>query len=295
MNRKKLKADIVIDIISTIAAYILLATMLFSAIFSVISAEKLSNEVEDVISTLEEIDTKIDQQNSEIEQINQSVILLEEKWYELPISDEDEEDIQVEEEVVEVIETPAETITIDIVEKNDPYNVSWSLERLPDGDTNTYRCMDYRKITNTKSDQYYISTLCKTEEETGIRYIEYRGEKYYTCALGSAYGIKLGNCWEVTLGNGNKFKIMMGEYKHDITKPDPNDYGDPDKNYDGENTINVIEFIIDEKAMSNSIYRAGTMSKLERFGGLYGNGGNIVEMKYLGYVNPKNITEVNKG
>lgn len=39
-----------------------------------------------------------------------------------------------------------------------------SKERLPDGDTNTYRCMDYRTITNHKSVQWALQEECFTDE-----------------------------------------------------------------------------------------------------------------------------------
>lgn len=165
----------------------------------------------------------------------------------------------------------------DIINNNDK-------NRLPQGRTNVLWGMSYRKITNTKSEQYALQQNCKTELETGLRYYDDGERIYYCVALGGAYGVEIGNAWEITLRNGSQFNVIHGDYKHDITNPDPNDFGDPCKNYDGEDCTNVLEMIFDDEAIPDYILLAGSYSKLDLFGGLYGTGGDIVKMEYIGRV-----------
>lgn len=143
--------------------------------------------------------------------------------------------------------------------------------------TNMFCAMDYRKITNTASDQYKIQQRC-TNNEYGIRTYG----KYLTAALGSYFTRRLGDTYHVTLENGYEFDIMLGDFKDDGSYPV---YGHPCTNYDGESCVNVIEFIIDEEAVPSEVMNAGTFSVLDEFGGLNGPGGNIKSMEYTGHVN----------
>ena len=157
---------------------------------------------------------------------------------------------------------------------------------LPQGiDTNTFRCMDYRKITDITSWQYKLQTLSKTDTISGLRYYEHNGEKYYTVALATAYGIDIGNAYKVTLQNGTTFNIIHAEYKHDIRYPSPTDFGDADKNYDGENTISVIEFVYDWKSAPSGLISDGEANRWLGEGcDIYGDGCNIKSMEYLGKI-----------
>lgn len=154
-------------------------------------------------------------------------------------------------------------------------------EAIPDGATNMYMCMDYRKITNKKSYQWLLQEKCTTNTENGIR----QYDEYYTVAMAANYGRSIGDCWRVTLNNGNEFYIMLGDFKDD--GKDPYRMGDPCHNYDEQDCTNVIEFIVDMDVVPNNVKKAGTMSELEFFGGKYGDGGNIVKMEYLGFADWK--------
>lgn len=159
--------------------------------------------------------------------------------------------------------------------------ITWSFNRLPDAHTNTYRCEDYRLFARG-TEQYQIQQKAFTEPETGLRHVIIGGEQYYTVALASAYGITLGNAWRVTLRNGSQFNILHGDYKHPIMQARADDFGDADVNYDEQDTVSVIEFIYDEQAMPRKAKLAGTASYFEQFGGMYGDGGDIVKIEYLG-------------
>ena len=157
-------------------------------------------------------------------------------------------------------------------------------DRLPNGATNMFMGMSYRKITDTKSQQYRLQQECYTADLTGIRCYKSGDKLYYCAALGGAHGIDIGDTWRVTLKNGTRFNIIHAEFKHPIDNPDPNDFGDNCDNYDGQDCTNVIEFVFDDEAVPPEVIEAGTFSKLDYFGGLNGDGGNIIEMQYTGRV-----------
>ena len=161
--------------------------------------------------------------------------------------------------------------------------ITWTLDRLPEGKTNTFRCMDYRKITDKTSDQYILQSedFTFSDTDTGLRFSIIDGEKYYHAALATAYGIDIGNTWHVTLDTGYELNIIHAEYKHAIDNPRADDFGDPDVNYAGDKTTSVIEFVYNWEAAPQEIIDLGGMF-IEDFGGKDGVLGNIVEMKPTG-------------
>ncbi len=160
-------------------------------------------------------------------------------------------------------------------------DTSYSKERLPKGHTNMFMGMPFRKITDKSSDQYALQQECSTHVFSGIRIFEKEG-CYFCVALGTAYGTDIGDTWKVTLRNGSEFKIILAEYKHDITDPDPMDFGDPCHNYDEQDCTNVLEFIYAENIIPDCVLQAGTFTELDFFGGKYGDGGDILKMEYTG-------------
>lgn len=170
-----------------------------------------------------------------------------------------------------------------------------SKERLPEGvATNRYDCEGYKFPSNTQ--QWLLQGQCETDWETGIR-IFTRGTTRYRCvAMGTAYGIDIGDTWEVTLNNGYSFPIILADYQHDISVIDPNDFGeryvydnngniiDVLRNYDGQECVHVLEFIADLDEIPQAAKEAGGMHGLTIFGGKFGDGGNIAKLKYLGRV-----------
>ena len=152
-------------------------------------------------------------------------------------------------------------------------------EAIPDGLTNRYLFMDYRTITNKKSEQWRLQELCLTDSNTGARYLDCDNGQAYAVALAANYGRTIGDCWLVELDNGNYFFIVLAEFKDDGN--DPLRMGDPCKNFDGEDVTNVIEFIVDCNIMPKYIYQAGSLSAHPRFDG------NIEKMSYIGCIDWK--------
>lgn len=171
----------------------------------------------------------------------------------------------------------------DIVEEDNALKTSspFACERLPDLPTNFYPAEYTTAITNTLSEQYKLQQLCHTEIGTGLRYYYDGAEEYYTVAMGGAYGDTIGDAWRVTLKCGSVFNVMRGDFKHALPA-EPDDFGDICRNYDKQLCMCVLEFITDKAAMPRSLKDAGGFHALDFFGGLYGDGGNIVKMEYLG-------------
>lgn len=151
---------------------------------------------------------------------------------------------------------------------------------LPNIDTNMHLYMDYRKITDTNSVQYKYQEKCRTNAY-GIRV--YDG--YLAVAIGDFYSTNIGDTYHVLLENGTEFDIFVADSKGSTGGLK---VGTKTINYDGEDCMNILEFVVDEDLMLNKIKCLGTFSGLDIFGGLYGNGGNIKEMTYTGHISVSN-------
>lgn len=155
-------------------------------------------------------------------------------------------------------------------------NPDWWKERIPPGNTDWYALEPYTSIDNERSSQYALQQMCTTGISTGIRlYEDSEGELYYCAALGSAYGRDIGDAWEVTLDNGESFRIIYADYKDDGKTEF---FGHPCRNAREQPCTNVIEFIVEWEKLPSEVRTGGSMSKLEWCDG------NIIEMKYLGRV-----------
>ena len=162
-------------------------------------------------------------------------------------------------------------------------------ERLPAGHTNWISGMPYTAITNKQSEQWKLQLQAHTGKY-GIR-CYFDGEHiYFLSAMGSAYGRTIGDAFRVTLKCGIVMYVMLSEFKDDGSDPNffghtTDEAGNPLLNYDGQRYTCILEFIydpekIDERVLGES--GSGTFTVFEEFGGLYGDGGDIVKIEYLG-------------
>lgn len=155
-------------------------------------------------------------------------------------------------------------------------NPDWWKERIPPGNTDWYALEPYTAINDKRSSQYALQQMCSTGLSTGIRlYEDSEGELYYCAALGSAYGRDIGDAWEVTLDNGESFRIIYADYKDDGKTEF---FGHPCRNAREQPCTNVIEFIVEWEKLPSEVRTGGSMCKLDWCDG------NIIEMKYLGRV-----------
>ncbi len=159
--------------------------------------------------------------------------------------------------------------------------IDWTFDRLPDAPTNFYTCEPYDRFAKN-SDQAILQEECFTDAHTGIRYITIDGIAYKCAAMATAYGTDIGNTFEIELECGTVERIIMADFKHDISKPSANDFGDSCVNYDGRDCINVIEFVCDMKEVDPVVKNTGTMGVLNEYGGIYGTDGNIKRITFTG-------------
>jgi len=158
-------------------------------------------------------------------------------------------------------------------------NAESSKERLPEGRTNVISGMPYTTITNKRSEQWALQLQAYTGKY-GIRCYFDGDHIYFLAAMGSAYGRTIGDAFRVTLRCGTEFYVMLAEYKDDGS--DPNFFGHPTKHIDGYDVTCVLEFIYDKASINSKALQAGNFCVLECFGGLHGDGGDIVRIEYLG-------------
>lgn len=108
-------------------------------------------------------------------------------------------------------------------------------------DYNNKTYMDYRKITNKSTKQYYYRTKASTNE-VGVR--EYNGTPLI--AVGSPYG-EVGGTLVIKLSSGKIFTAIIGDTKGDRCRHD-----------DGS----MLEFIVDTDILSKDIIRKGNLEEL---------------------------------
>ena len=149
--------------------------------------------------------------------------------------------------------------------------------------TNMFRCEPYKFAKGSQQAMLQIE-VCRTDPETGIRYCDDGQTKWLCAALAGAYGTEIGHAYTFTLANGERIPVIMSDFKHPIDNVRADDYGDVDKNYLGDDCINVIEFVVDMDAVPAEVKQAGTMSVLNMFGGLYSYDGDIADVKDEGRV-----------
>lgn len=148
--------------------------------------------------------------------------------------------------------------------------------------TNMFRCEPYKFAKG--SQQAMLQEVCRTDAETGIRCYDDGRTMWLCAALAGAFGTEIGHAYMFTLANGEVIPVIMSDFKHPIDNVRADDYGDADKNYLGDECINVIEFVVDMDVIPTEVKQAGTMSALDRFGGLYSYDGDIVDVKDEGRV-----------
>lgn len=114
--------------------------------------------------------------------------------------------------------------------------------------------MDYGTITNTSSKQYAIQQNCQTDDN-GLR--TYKG--YYTVAVGSGFGATVGDYIDFELSTGVMLHCIIGDMKQD-------------KHTDATNLQvahngNVIEFIVETRALNSDARESGDISDIAGFEG----------------------------
>lgn len=111
--------------------------------------------------------------------------------------------------------------------------------------------MDYKKIQDKESAQHQLQSVACTDDD-GIRYITHNNIKYLCVALGSYFGTKIGTIYEIKLGDGKIFNVVLADCKSDKDTDITNTYLEINDSY-----INIIEFVVDVAKISEKSLKLG--------------------------------------
>lgn len=164
----------------------------------------------------------------------------------------------IAEEIIQTQEKPQD------VEEDPQYRVV-DLPRNKNNEFKSY--MDYRAITDKSSKQWKLQKEAYTGEH-GIRMID----EYYCVAMGSAFSDTIGAKFEITLKDGQKFKVILADQKSDKHTDDTNRYMELPNG-----KINIIEFVVDTGKMEKLPRIMGDVSHTSN--GLFD--GEIIEIKEI--------------
>ena len=172
-----------------------------------------------------------------------------------------------------IVSETAETVTLSYsVHDIEPIVKSEAITySIPDLDTSFKSYMDYRCLTNKNSAQYKLQQNAWTDED-GLRRL---GEAYMV-AMGTYYADECGKTFEVTFDTDEKILVVVGDIKTDCHTDKTNRYSPVYDNNGNFISANVLEFIVDTKAMSRHTKRLGTV---EYCGNLQGNIVSIVAIE----------------
>lgn len=109
--------------------------------------------------------------------------------------------------------------------------------------------MDYRKITDTSSEQYKLQQNkdCYTTD-TGLRKVN----EYYCIAVGTYYSNNIGDKLIIYMENGESFKAIVADIKDDKHTDETN----RQHRKDGS----VIEFVVDTRKLPELVRKMGDIS-----------------------------------
>ncbi len=136
---------------------------------------------------------------------------------------------------------------------------------VPDINSSFKAYMDYRKITNTSSDQYKLIQTKGYTDEYGFMRVNSEGEidngeAYYMIALGSYYGTEIGTKYRIKTDTGKTFYGILADCKDDI-------HTDPTNRYTTVGTPNVVEFLVDSNTLIHTVKYHGTANHHEPLNG----------------------------
>ena len=114
--------------------------------------------------------------------------------------------------------------------------------------------MPYTAITNKASKQWKLQQLAYTDAN-GLRCINGRP----MVAVGTGWGLSVGNIALITCDNGNKFEVVIGDIKANIHTL-----------ADNKTTLSNncrCEFIVDSKKLNSKVRSSGNVAVLQQYSG----------------------------
>ena len=125
--------------------------------------------------------------------------------------------------------------------------------------------MPYTAITNKSSKQWKLQQLAYTDAN-GLRCINSRP----MVAVGTGWGLSVGNIALITCDNGNKFEVVIGDIKANIHTL-----------ADNKTTLSNncrCEFIVDSKRLNSKVRSSGNVAVLQQYSGYVVNVQKIVNI-----------------
>ena len=125
--------------------------------------------------------------------------------------------------------------------------------------------MPYTAITNKSSKQWKLQQLAYTDAN-GLRCINSRP----MVAVGTGWGLSVGNIALITCDNGNKFEVVIGDIKANIHTL-----------ADNKTTLSNncrCEFIVDSKKLNSKVRSSGNVAVLQQYSGYVVNVQKIVNI-----------------
>ena len=127
-------------------------------------------------------------------------------------------------------------------------------------DTGKKTYMDYRAISSKNSSQYKLQYSGNiTTDEDGMRVYTKDRVNYYCAAVGTGFGMSVGDLATVYCENGNIFNIIVGDIKSDS-------HTDSNHIYTVKSGC-MLEFIVDISELDAGIKRSGNIGNMNKFSG----------------------------
>ena len=186
---------------------------------------------------------KLKKNHDDLIEINENLLKLNEE-----LLDDNENLLKLNEELLEDNKNLLKLIKdLEIKNPKSP-NRNMISRNVPENNSRkTY--MDYRKITDTSSEQYKLQQNkdCYTTD-TGLRKVN----EYYCIAVGTHYSNNIGDKLIVHMENGESFKAIVADIKDDKHTDETN----RQHRKDGS----VIEFVVDTKKLPELVRKMGDIS-----------------------------------
>jgi len=135
--------------------------------------------------------------------------------------------------------------TFQVKEIREPETVNMEVPSAESANTGFKSFMDYRTITDKRSDQYKLQQKAITNDE-GFRIYD----QCYMVAMGTYYVSHIGDKFRITLEDGTVFYAVAGDVKSDLHT---------DAKHQHKNG-NIVEFIVDMQQISSTCRKMGDMS-----------------------------------
>jgi predicted RNase H-like nuclease (RuvC/YqgF family) len=141
-------------------------------------------------------------------------------------------------------------------EDNKSKNKTPEIAQISKRDFKSY--MSYKAIINTSSKQYRLQQQASTDAN-GIRCINSRP----MVAVGTGWGLKVGDTALITCENGNSFEVVIGDIKADV-------------HTDASNKTTIsngcrCEFIVDMSNLNTTVKNRGNVAVLKQYNGYITN------------------------